>query len=492
VFALQLLKTNNTRLTLCSAIAVDTVGVKLNQMALLSTRGGLQRSFVPQEISDYTLSFVQTEIECLKQCSLVCRSWLYASREYLFRSIEINHANADEFARVVGNPSSTLPSYVQKIRLNPRSSLDYRWFQRLVPVISRLALVTSLVLERIDWMGVNIRTRASFLAHFAGSLTKLELKDIAFDAFADFQDLVCEFTELHALVVHNVTWENRPTFKPLTNTHPTGHPTHHAKAPKTLSPRLTQLVLSHCPDNRQILLWLLSQPSALIHTVTSLQITPIRERDMVQFGRYIRTLGPHLLHLHISFAIAEITPACFGDQHLYPSLPTPPVPPHLDEQHLAELVAADARWWELEKGIIKEEGLSVCENLVALTSLRTLRIDHFLTRNAEGESRSEVTRRVPSNAVMWAPKVLMSIKSPYLTRITLDVCVARTGEVDMHSIKWKYLDRILTQGRKETVKEIVISYSGGVKGDAVRDLISSRWPTCASKGILRFVPANCL
>ncbi|RXW20821.1 hypothetical protein EST38_g5043 [Candolleomyces aberdarensis] len=434
---------------------------------------------IPQEISDITISFLKADRASLKNCGLVCRSWLLSSRCYLFQTIELDHSNIDTFSSLVVSTYSTIPPFVRRLKLAPGDRQGHRWFRRILPFLQFFKSVTWIALENLDWTWIKCPARSEFFSCFQSSLTELELKNLDFPMFRDVVDVVCESSSLVTISLTNISWTSGSPPLPLSSpasTDQSGSP----RLPELKCPSLKKLIVRDC-QIRPIFSWLLSHTS--IPVIPSLEVGPISERDTMSFGRYLHSVNKGLLHLRMSFKTGGIDHACYADTRPIPNHSASEEPPIHDltsqvvDQHQIDLEAAQKLYGPMEDELINLQGGTICDNLASLTGLRTLYLEAFI-------AHTDVER---SSATVWAPRVVLSIKSLHLHTLTLDISLSRAGEVDAHPINWHLFDRILTEGRKERLKRVEVKYGGSIKHDAIKQLISSRWPVCQSTGKLHFI-----
>lgn len=432
--------------------------------SLRSTRPSIQ---LPPEISDQVIGFIGGDAQVLSACSLVCKPWLALSRPRFFRKVTVDSSNLDTFCSLVISAYSTLPDTIRTLRLvaDPRDPL---WFQRICPFIQLLERVRSITLENIDWCRVGSSfSRDNFIRSFRLSLSELILKNQTFESFADLSLFISQFSALHTLGLHSIAW----------------FPISSLTRPVTLgriSAPLTKLAISDT-GARHIVEWLLSQED--IPMVTSLALSAMSEQDLCHIGRYLVFLGSSLSDLRMSLRMGPI-PYCIDDRIL-DYFPAPGVPPPPTQAKLNEIRLLEERYGSVEAELARLDGGGICQSTASLTSLTTVFFEDFLfdptgPRDINGRSVSITP------AALWAPKLLRSIKSPALRKVVFGVRLSNTSGFDAVPVNWQLLDRILTEGRKERVKEVEIRHEGSLKPDVLIDLISARWPRCAAQGKLVF------
>ncbi|PPQ86321.1 hypothetical protein CVT25_005623 [Psilocybe cyanescens] len=275
---------------------------------------------LPQEISNEIIDYLQLDTASLKHCSLVCRSWLFASRIHLFRELVFTPQNAFVLpALITALPCSTIPPYVRQVEFQGVGHLfgsDY--------------------------------ANSQLLCHFPSTITHLHLRDITFDDFHCVLDVICAFPYLQSLVLDHVYWGKSGDTR--------------GGICRMLPLSVVHLHLKHI-NLQQFTSWLLLHQK--VPTVSRIEIGPLEERDVLSAGKYLSLIGPTIKHLSYSFGTCENGHICLFE--LFPELKSQ----ETLEPDLSETTTPALHYK-------KCFGLSACIHLSTFTSLQYLRIDGFL------------------------------------------------------------------------------------------------------------------
>lgn len=214
----------------------------------------------PQELSDHIFETLRNDSWSLKQCSLVCRAWLYATRTHLFRHVILTSKNIDPFTFLIIDSPSTVHSHIKKLELR---KLDC--FNRRV------------------------------ISNFTSTLTHLLLRDMIFNTFIDILDIICLFPCLQSVALDGLTVETSSVEE---------------------SPRIHNKVLPSSVNSvryrggclRTFILWLLRHTN--VPKIVDLDVGPIEEECIFAVGKYLVFNGPALKHLSFSFAFGHGTHLC--------------------------------------------------------------------------------------------------------------------------------------------------------------------------------------
>ena len=194
------------------------------------------------EIVDLVIDFLRGDIQSLKSCSLVCKSWYPRCRYHLFRSIRI--------------PGKWVSVFLQSLRSTPSEiittlEIGGSYWRPTKKIWAGIALnvpaIQSLTLTRVDLRRVS-----------AASLVGLKLKHLAFEysrgyTLRDFAQIACSFPHLEILKFNECYFSSIPgqTIERL---------------PQTLH---KLIVLLERPRSTQILEWVaIHDPLPLIKTLS--------------------------------------------------------------------------------------------------------------------------------------------------------------------------------------------------------------------------------
>lgn len=303
----------------------------------------------PQDICDHVIETLRNDFSSLKQCSLVCRAWLHATRTHMFRRVILTPQNIDPFIPLI---------------LDSRSSV--------------LSNVRSLELRGI--ISLNIR----ILSNFTPTLTHLHLCSMTFNAFVDILDIICLFPYLQSVVLDELTVN-------------TSSVTKSACIRNKVLPSSVNSVRCRGGCLRSFLLWLLQHDD--IPKLSHLDVGPIKEDSTFEIGKYLVSVGPAMKHLSLSFDLEHNMHTCalqdFGKQALLTA-------GHAKTNTNVSSIA------ERYKALF---GLDVCPNIGTLTGLQYLRLDNFIHFEDDIQASSSVwaPRIVASNRAVELREVVLGI-----------------------------------------------------------------------------------
>jgi hypothetical protein len=260
---------------------------------------------LPPELFDIIIGHTQDDINELATCGLVCRSWLAASRHYIFtgKPVSLRPGNVLAFIQLVIHPSSTILPYIQSLELLSTNSVrrgssdsetdwDSDWLDPVVGILANLPCVTELLIQNINWGRMNPLTRSALLAGFQ-ALAHLEIWAAQFDSVSHVVQLVCSKPLLQILSVDDLGWDD-PSFDPALN----------------VPGALHSLRLSNC-YKRDILDWIASHDS--LPPIHHIQLGSVYPEDTHSIGRFLRRLGSHLWTLQLEFSSLDAG----GDAGIY-------------------------------------------------------------------------------------------------------------------------------------------------------------------------------
>lgn len=397
---------------------------------------------IPQEISNYFIGYLHSDASTLLCCSLVCKAWLFSSREYLFQVVALNHQNVDSFTSLIISSLSTIPPHVKHLQLVPEH-IDRQWLRRLVPFLEVLTSVTILRLENVDWISLPQTSRANLLSNFRLTLTCLHLRDIVFETFGKVVDIICEFPLLRSVDLESVDWGDCKSM-----------------VVKCFPPLVTKLRLQACPL-RKFLSWLLTLRP--IPIIDDLDVGPIDESDILEVARYLVFLGHKLHTLKLSFRCEENGRGCPDNVVFDTDTSETPTPPD-SKNNSSFLISAEFR---------KRVGGGTCSSVSQLTRLRSIHIKDFVQASSGAATHRGV-------------RTFVSIRSFGLQEVIMEVTLGKVAELDVHTIDWSFLDRVFATPIYANVRMVKFRVRGAVKRDALAALLSSRLPRCVERGILHF------
>ena len=273
----------------------------------------------PQELCNHIFETLRNDSLSLKQCSLVCKAWLYASRTHLFRRVILTPNNIDPFKYLIIDSRSTVHPHVRDVELRRIDCLN-RWI----------------------------------ISNFTPTLTHLHMRDMTFNAFADILDIICSFPCLQSVALDELTVESSSVKKSTLIKN------------KVLPSSVNSV---RCRGGwgclRPFMLWLLNHNN--VPKFANFDVGPVGEETTFEVGKYMAFAGPAIIHLSLSFN--------FG--HNYTHLPA--LQYHDPQILLQTAVNAETRVVpsiaERYKAFF---GLDACPYLRSLSGLQSLRLNDFI------------------------------------------------------------------------------------------------------------------
>ncbi|KDR72589.1 hypothetical protein GALMADRAFT_126194 [Galerina marginata CBS 339.88] len=165
---------------------------------------GLASRLAP-EICDLILDNIHDSKEDLSNCSVVCKSWLPASRYHLFGEVHFR----PDLAQLISSSThaaTTIAPYIRKVTIQGNLIVQEKKDSVLKSIL-RLPKLTSLRVEKFAWVGFQVPVALAADARQSVRLLKLELRSVHFPSFeilAEFLDL---FSALQELSLDNVSWD---------------------------------------------------------------------------------------------------------------------------------------------------------------------------------------------------------------------------------------------------------------------------------------------
>ncbi|KAF9557642.1 hypothetical protein CPC08DRAFT_44699 [Agrocybe pediades] len=216
---------------------------------------------LPQEMLDLIMSFLRDDSNALKCCSLVCKSWCWSARSYLFRDLVVADRNKD---LVLETPLNTSPyynvaHYVRRVRIR-----DIQFHNLVV-------------------------SPKSLLSSVSHTLTRLHLCRCHFDNFVSLVRIIQMFPSIQDLNLENVDWDNNGTLRL-------------SSRESWSSSALMRLGLK---DVRMapILLWLMPSTKPLL--ITHLKFDPIKPEDFAVICHFCSTVNKTITYLQMCLEMED-------------------------------------------------------------------------------------------------------------------------------------------------------------------------------------------
>jgi len=296
--------------------------IDLKPPMTISTNKKHRQIGLPQELYDNIMFYLRKDNMSLKNCSLVCRSWVGPARAPLFRTLTIGMNDMDA-ALLPLTEESTWPSIASYVR-NLRIPGTARPFPREIPL-------------------------DSFLHALSPTITHLHLSKSFSDDFEGLMAIVCMFSGLQFLVMDGVDWDD-------------GKSVAVESSQKTWLPQSLSHLELYNVSLSPLMQWLLSHPR--IPTISHFDIGPIRDHEIPMFGRFLTSIGPNLDYLAVSFESNDTGALWSHSVHVIEPEPKMRRP----EPSRSEVA-------RLYRQIF---GLPTYEETCILSKLRTLRVNRFL------------------------------------------------------------------------------------------------------------------
>jgi hypothetical protein len=251
---------------------------------------------LPAELTDRAIDYLHSDKGALAACSLVCKTWLPASRYHFFQRIRVTlvNNNVDAFVELLDSPASTFFMYALELQIYPvmprhdRGERDEPHSARYIcnaisHYLSRLK-IKSLRFFYVEWDITDEKLEEIIFGHFA-TIPALNMWDVRFSGPNQFIKFVTSFVSLKELLF-------RITF----GTHDFAHTT-----PFTLSPLLRNVDFTLREEGLGIhsLTWFLSEVQ--FPPLTSLSLFTIHDEDLDVVQAVFQSLGPSVHRIHLYF-----------------------------------------------------------------------------------------------------------------------------------------------------------------------------------------------
>ena len=244
---------------------------------------------MPQEMVDAIASQLHADEDwrALGAFGLVQKTWLPASRHYLFSDVSLNSSNVDAFLEILTAPDSFMAPYVCRLELKQEHG---KLLNKFLPHGRPLSATKELMIEDLRWEDLIPEAEEILFSGFKG-LTHLDLHRPKFDSFGQFVDFITEFSVLELLSLARGDWDE--DFGGLSS----------SQVPeKPISPRLKTLKASvHSPCKRELATWLLH--FKLVPAINTVDLHGVTGDEASAIARLIRALGATLQHLRLGFDI---------------------------------------------------------------------------------------------------------------------------------------------------------------------------------------------
>jgi hypothetical protein len=156
---------------------------------------------LPNELTDCVIDFHHSDPRALAACSLVCKTWLPASRHHLFQTLSITPRNVQSFIELLKSPRLTIANHprVFGITLTEYGGL----LDKIAPYLDRFIAVKSLRMWG-SWGPPGEEQEENVFGWFAG-IRDLNISTLHFRRSYCFFKLVASFHSLESLGLDGAT-----------------------------------------------------------------------------------------------------------------------------------------------------------------------------------------------------------------------------------------------------------------------------------------------
>jgi hypothetical protein len=245
-----------------------------------------RRTYLPPELTDKIINLLHTNRLTLALCSLVCRSWVPASRRHLFSQVLVTPENNSRVLELLSSTRCTFASSVNHLVL-----IEIDQFSNLSGITSRLSHVKELALCDSKLAGEAVfppPTSAPFLC----DLETLELGNIDVNSRA----------ALIAILYHSPRLRTISCFSVCISPSLSLHAEHDLQSlvndRNKLTPELENLILHNSPT---LLLYLMANWIKATPRLVMLDLDPHSYAQLVHpTEALLAVVGPTLQDLHTS------------------------------------------------------------------------------------------------------------------------------------------------------------------------------------------------
>ncbi|KAH7913107.1 hypothetical protein BJ138DRAFT_1124656 [Hygrophoropsis aurantiaca] len=244
----------------------------------------IHKTYIPPEITDHVIDHLHIDTRMLGICSLVCKSWLPASRFHLFSTISLHPWKKDSFLRLLDSTYSSFAPYVRHLFIREGRGAytwEKKWLNEALPLMTALTRIESLEIEQIIWEFLGTAAKKSFREIFR-EVKQLRLRQFEFRTGTELVDFLTAFPILETLRLENVKWEKETT----------------QLLDASVPSRLRVVGMNYCRKG-PVLDWLLTNPG--VARVDTVRLGMITARDTPTVSRYLQFLGDSLTELHLHF-----------------------------------------------------------------------------------------------------------------------------------------------------------------------------------------------
>ena len=265
---------------------------------------------LPAELTDRVIDHLHSDKNALATCSLVCKTWLPASRYHFFQAIDIRLTdnNVYSFAELMDSPASTLFAHRLEVEIFPISNDNddpYSASSILGAIshhLSRLK-IRSLSFTCVEW---DIDENLEAIFGCFATISILYLEDVLFLVPDQFIQFITSFLSLKELYLGGTTLKTQDIAHII---------------PFTLSPPLHTVDLILHDWKLHSTTWFLS--AVQFPPLRSLHISWIEDEDLDVVQTVLKSLGPSIHHLDLQFmGSGTFISECCSDSSFNPVVQT--------------------------------------------------------------------------------------------------------------------------------------------------------------------------
>ena len=242
---------------------------------------------LPAELTDRVIDYLHSDKLALSACSLVCKTWVPASRYHFFQRnfVSLADDNVDAFVELLDSPASTFFGYALRLQISPRPNGYHHSVRYIFNAISHYLSRLKIKLLAFFWVEWDITGKELeiLFGRFA-TIPALDLLNVRFSVPKQFIEFVTSFVSLERLDLYHIAFR----------THDFAHTT-----PFTLSPLLRNVDLSLRNEGLHRFTWFLS--AVQFPPLTSLSISSIDDEDLDVVQAVLQSLGPSIHYINLEF-----------------------------------------------------------------------------------------------------------------------------------------------------------------------------------------------
>ncbi|TFK32089.1 hypothetical protein BDQ12DRAFT_671351 [Crucibulum laeve] len=260
---------------------------------------------VPFELIENIIDYLHGDPRTLKECALVCSSWVVPSRYHLFRSWNISASSFNNTIRATfdltdredNDKHTIVMSSIRHLTIRDKGTsggCDEVFRDCIVICTENFRSVTKLTLTEIPYLagGCGWCTLREMVAPngFFSSITTLEIFSLYIFAFEDIFDIISDFPALRDLRYRSYCGVREEKLTPRTGSPPVGLTTLEIGYNNECLPPAKFGSIDHC-FTQPLFNWLIS---GNFHSMEVIKLGNVTSTDWKAIGKYLALLGPSL------------------------------------------------------------------------------------------------------------------------------------------------------------------------------------------------------